>query len=138
MRRVFLDSNVFFYAKAMDRVYGRPCAEVLKSVASGETKGSISALVPLEVANAMRKFGLGRRVRDEVKAMFSLGLEVHPLEASDSLEAVDVAGETGASPYDCAHAVVMRRYGIKDIVSADRDFERFGWVERVDPKAFRA
>jgi predicted nucleic acid-binding protein len=138
LARVYLDSNVFFYAKIMDRTYGRHCAEVLRSVRSGETEGSISALVPLEVANAMKKYGLAAGVADEIRAMFSLGLEVHPLEGTDSREVADVVGETGASPYDCAHAVVMKRYGIEEIVSADRDFDRFDWVRRIDPGSFRA
>jgi predicted nucleic acid-binding protein len=135
---VYLDSNVFFYAKIMDGVFGKACAKVLKSVQSGETKGSISALVPLEVANSMAKYGLGAKAADEIRAMFSLGLVVHPLEGTDSREVAEVIEETGASPYDCAHAVVMKRHGIREIVSADRDFDKFEWVRRIDPRAFKA
>jgi predicted nucleic acid-binding protein len=136
LARVYLDSNVFFYARIMDRGFGEACARVLRSVESGELEGSISSLVPLEVANAMTKYGLGAGVSDEIRAMFSLGLEVHPLDGTDAREVADVVGKTGASPYDCAHAVVMRRYGIREVVSADRDFDRFDWVRRIDPGSF--
>ncbi len=138
MARVYLDSNVFFYARIMDRVFGRPCASVLKSVASGETKAAISTLVPLEVANAMKRYGLASGEADEIRAIFSLSLEVYPLEGPDTREAADVVEQSGASPYDCAHAVVMRRYGLKEIVSADKDFERFDWLKRIDPRSFTA
>lgn len=137
MRRVYVDSNVFFYARIVDRLYGEPCAQVLRSLKSGAVKGALSPLVPLEVANAMRKFGLVREAAGEVRAIYSMGLEVYPLEGTDSREAAEMADETGAGPYDAAHAVVMRRYGISEIISADRVFDRFGWLKRTDPQSFK-
>jgi predicted nucleic acid-binding protein len=60
-------------------------------------------------------------------------VDVLPLEASDLGDVSETFLEIGVSPYDCAHAVLMRRYGIDAIVSADRDFERFDWLRRIDP-----
>jgi predicted nucleic acid-binding protein len=135
---VCVDSNVFLYAKMTDRVFGRPCATVLKSVASGETKAAISTLVPLEVANAMRRYGLASGAADEIRAIFSLSLEVYPLEGADTRKAADVLEQSGVRPYDCAHAVAMRRSGLKEIVSADKDFDKFVWLKRIDPRSFAA
>ncbi|MDG6898702.1 MAG: type II toxin-antitoxin system VapC family toxin [Nitrososphaerota archaeon] len=136
MSRLYLDSNVFFYAKIMDRTFGMDCARVLRSVSSGETKASISTLVPLEVANAMSKFGLGPEAPEEIRAIFSLGLEVYPVESTDVREVAETVGGGAASVHDCTHAVVMRRYGIREVVSADKDFDKFPWVNRIDPRDF--
>ena len=136
MARLYIDSNVFFYAKIMDRVFGNACSNVLRSVASGETKASVSALVPIEVANALTKYGLPNEVPAEIQAIFSMGLEVYPIDDSDAREVAEVFDRTRVSPYDCAHAIVMRRYGLKEIVSADTDFNKFEWVKRIDPRSF--
>lgn len=133
MARAYVDSNVFFYAKIGDRVYGKSCSEVVRRISSGRIEGAISSLIPLEVSNAMRKFGLGREASAEVEAMLSLGMEVFPLEASDLEEVVRVTAEYNVGPYDCAHAVLMKRYGIKEVISADRAFDKFDWIHRVDP-----
>ena len=80
MAKLYVDSNVFFYAKIMDRVFGKPCSEILGDISSGNLQASTSALVPIEVANALRKYGLAKDVVEEVRAIFSLGLEVYAID----------------------------------------------------------
>lgn len=135
MSRVYIDSNVFFYAKIMDKSYGPSCSAVLRSISSKGLDASTSALVPIEVANALTKYGLGREVAAEVRAILSLPMEVYPVEPSDVREGAEVYGESDRSPYDCVHTAIMRRYGIANIVSADRDFDRIKGVRRLDPKS---
>ena len=135
LAKAFLDSNIFFYAKVMDRRYGRACANVIRKVSSGELKASTSALVPVEVSNAMRKFGLAGEIASEVRAMYSLGIEILGIDGPDALEAVEASAKFGVSPYDCLHAVVMRKNGQDTIISADREFDKLGWVKRVDPES---
>jgi predicted nucleic acid-binding protein len=118
----------------MGGLCGQSCSAVLQSVSSGRLKASISALVPLEVANALRKYRLGREVVGEVRAILSLPMEVYPVEPSDVSEGAEIYGEGEGSPYDCVHAAIMRRYGINEIVSADKDFDRIKSVKRLDPK----
>ncbi len=137
MANVYIDSNVFFYAKIMDGIFGESCSGVLSSITLGRTKASISALVPLEVANALAKYGLADEVHAEIQAIFSMGIEVLSLDGPDIREVAEVFGDTEVSPYDCTHAVLMRKHGLKEIISADKDFEKFGWVKRIDPRSFR-
>jgi predicted nucleic acid-binding protein len=136
MEKVYVDSNVFFYAKIGDREYGRSCAEIVRRISDGRLHAAISALVPLEASNALRKYGLGMRAAEEITAILSLGMDVLSLEVSDLSELESAMSETNVSPYDCAHAIVMKRYGIKSIVSADRDFDKFRWLSRTDPRRF--
>ncbi len=134
MTKLYVDSNVFFYAKIMDRVFGKPCSDILRGIASDNLQASTSALVPIEVANALRKYGLAKDVVEEVRAIFSLGLEVYSLDSTDAREAAEIYAATGISPYDCLHAAVMRKNGLNEIISADREFEKIPWIKRLDPR----
>lgn len=136
MSRVYIDSNIFFYARIMDKSYGESCSSILRSISAGKINASISTLVPIEVVNALRKYRLNRSVAAEVRAIMSLPIEIHPVEASDVTDAVEVHEESGGSPYDCVHVAIMKRHDMNVIVSADRDFDRIGGLRRVDPKTF--
>lgn len=135
MVKVYLDSNVFFYAKIMDKVFGKPCSTVLRRVVSNELEASTSVLVPIEVANALRKYGLAKDVADEVRAIFSLGIEIYSIDGADGREAAEIYSEINISPYDCLHAAIMRKNGLKEIISADKDFDRLSWLKRFDPRS---
>ena len=134
MDSYYLDSNVFFYAKIMDRKYGDACARILGHVAEGKLIAATSTLAVLETANALRKYGRLRDVADEIGAIYSMGLTVHELLNLDVRSAVEVFQESTVSAYDCAHAAVMRRTGLRVILSADG--RHFGWIRGltvVDP-----
>ncbi len=132
----FVDSNVFFYAKIMDAEYGASCAEIIRKVQDGNIVAATSALVTLEVANALQKFGLANEVRDTIDSIFSLRIQVFDVERSDVRNAVVMFHHHRISPYDCVHVSVMRHAGIRIIVSADKDFDKIPGVERRDPKLF--
>ncbi len=138
MTKQYIDSNVFFYAKIRDRVYGSACSTILRKIVSGELEAATSALVLVEVANAMRKYGFESEVAKEVRAICSLRIDLCAIDASDVQEATDIYEEVEISPYDCLHAAVMRRYGLKEIVSADKDFDRIKWLKRLDPRSSAA
>ncbi len=130
----FVDSNVFFYAKIMDPEYGAACGRVLQRIHDSHITGVTSTLVTLEVANALRKFGLARQVRDTLDSIFSLPLNIFDLQYSDIRNAVEIFERYSISPYDCAHVAVMRRATSNRIITADRDFDRIHEIERKDPK----
>ncbi len=133
----FVDSNVFFYAKIADTEYGPSCAKVLQMIHDGRITAATSVLVTLEVANALRKFGLAKEVKDTVDSIFSLNLMILGIDGSDIRNAIDIFHRHRISPYDCAHVAVMRRTEIRSIISADRDFEHISNIERRDPKSFQ-
>ncbi len=132
----YVDSNIFFYAKIMDREYGPSCAEVIRSIHDGRTTAAVSTLVALEVANALRKFGLGREVRDTVDSIFSLRMQVASLEQSDLRNAINTFHKYLISPYDCAHVAMMKRLGAQALISADKDFDKITGITRRNPKSF--
>jgi len=130
----FVDSNVFFYAKIFDREYGEACAGVLGKIEKRELDAITSTLVVVELANALRKYGLDDEVKSVVDAVFSLDMRVFEVDSLDVRTAVNMFEEFRISPYDCVHAAVMKKAGVVDIISADRDFDKVEWIRRRDPK----
>jgi len=130
----FIDSNVFFYAKMLDRKYGDACAKVLDKIVRSELEAVTSILVVIELANALRKYRLSDEVKDVVNAVFSLDIRVFEVDSLDVRTAAGIFNEFRISPYDCVHAAVMRKAGIVDIISADKDFDKIAWIKRLDPK----
>lgn len=130
----FIDSNIFFYAKILDREYGDACAKILRKMEMGEIKAVTSTLVIVELANALRKYGLSREVRAVVDAVFSLDIQVFEVDPLDVRIAAQIFDEFKISPYDCVHVAVMKKAGIEEIISADKDFDKINWIRRLDPK----
>ena len=137
MKACFIDSNVFFYAKILDKEYGDLCAKILRKMERGELKAATSTLVIVELANALRKYGLSREVRAVVDAVFSLDIQIFEVDPLDVRVAAQIFEEFKISPYDCVHVAVMRRAGIEEIISADKDFDKIAWIRRLDPKNFK-
>jgi uncharacterized protein len=132
--KFYVDSNVFFYAKIMDKKYGESCSGIIRSIAARELDAAISSLVIIEVANALRKYGRSREVAPEVRAIASLGMETYTVDASDVQEAAEIFDLVGISPYDCLHAAIIRRYKLSQIISADKEFDKIDWLNRIDPQ----
>ena len=132
----FIDSNVFFYSKIMDREYGASCAEVLRKVEDDRIHAATSTLVILEVANALRKFGLMKQVKEVVDSIFSLQLLMLEMTSSDVRNASEISQRLNVSPYDCVHVAVMKRMEIRTIISADKEYDRITDIRRKDPRTF--
>lgn len=131
----YVDSNVFFYAKILDAKYGETCVSIIKDIAKAKLKAAISVLVILEVANTLRKYGFRDEVKNEVDALYSLNMVVNDVDSAIIRGAVDLSYKTGISPYDCVHAVTMKKLGIRRIISADKDFDKIG-LERINPSNY--
>jgi len=130
---IYIDSNIFFYAKIMDRKYGKACADIIEKISEGEIEASISPLVILEVTNAMKKYGMRKDIKNEADAILSLDIEIFPIDSIVARLAMEIFEEVGISPYDCTHIAVMKRYEIKRIFSADKEFDRVPGIKRIDP-----
>ena len=131
----FIDSNVFFYSKILDREYGDSCANVLGKIEKGEIDAVSSTLILVELANALRKYGLSDEVKKVIDAVLSLDIRVFEVDSLDVRAATSIFSEFRISPYDCVHAAVMKKAGISEIISADKEFDRIDWIRRRDPKS---
>jgi len=129
----FLDSNIFVNAKIKDRKYGSSCARVVTDLAEGRLSAATSTLALVEVSNALRKIGLGKDVAPEISSIYSTGITVSELLNVDVRLTVELFRSSGVSPYDCAHAAIMKRIGLDTILSTDPHFEDIPGINRLDP-----
>ena len=129
----FLDSNIFVNAKIKDRKYGSSCARVVTNLAEGRLSAATSTLALVEVSNALRKIGLGKDVAPEISSIYSTGITVSELLNVDVRLTVELFRSSGVSPYDCAHAAIMKRIGLDTILSTDPHFEDIPGINRLDP-----
>lgn len=134
MDSYYLDSNIFFYAKIDDRKYGDSCARILTDLTESKITGATSTLALLEVSNALRKYNRPNDVAEEVQAIYSLDILIHELSNLDVRSAAEIFEKSRVSPYDCAHAAIMRRVGLSKILTANKkDFARIKDLTVVDP-----
>jgi len=129
----FLDSNIFVNAKIKDRKYGSSCARVIIDLAEGRLSAATSTLALVEVSNALKKIGLGKEVALEINSIYSTGITVTELLNVDVRLTVELFRSSSVSPYDCAHAAIMKRIGLDTILSTDPHFEDIPGINRLDP-----
>ena len=125
-----------FMRRFLDREYGESCAKIMRDIVEGRVEAVTSVLVVVEVANALRKYGLGKEAKEVADAIFSLDVPVYGVDVSDVRVAMGFFDEFGISPYDCVHLSVMKRVGALNVISADRDFDKVKWIKRLDPKSY--
>ena len=129
----FLDSNIFVNSKIKDRKYGSSCARLSTDLAEGRLLAATSTLALVEVSNALRKIGLGQEVAPEISSIYSTGITVSELLNVDIRLTVELFRSSSVSPYDCAHAAIMKRIGLDTILSTDPHFENIPGINRLDP-----
>ncbi len=127
--RRFVDSNVFLYVLMADPRYGPRARERLKE----------AGLVTSTLALSQVLAHLDRRRAWSAIPTFLAFLRDKPIEVietglEDFEEALREAERLGLSLSvwdDLVLAVQMRRIGVEEVLSNDRDFDLIPWVRRV-------
>jgi uncharacterized protein len=131
----FIDTNVPIYAAGRAHPLKEPCAQILLLVAEHPQAFVTNAEVLQELLHRYLALRLWPQGRDAFQR-FSVLMEerVEPVHAADVERAADLADahrELGGR--DLLHAAVMRRLGMRRIISADTGFDRLPDLERLDP-----
>ena len=134
--RVFVDANVPMYAAGRDHAFKAPCARFMLAVA----RRRVDAVSDVEVLQEiLHRFAAVRRpsVGFVVFESFASALPViHPVVIDDLWECRAILKDhIDIRPRDAIHAAVMRRVGVRTIVSYDRHFDGIGGIDRVAPDA---
>ncbi|MCD6474195.1 MAG: type II toxin-antitoxin system VapC family toxin [Thermoplasmata archaeon] len=82
--------------------------------------------------NPLRKYGI-KGIKDTIDAILSLDINVRPLDEIIIKMAAEIFDKFGISPYDCIHVATMNARGIKEIISADKEFDKITNIKRIDP-----
>lgn len=145
MADALIDTNVFMYAAGGEHPYREPCRRVVSGLQTGRV-GPHRAVLDAELFQelAYRFVSIGR-------ASVGLELQRNVLALSLPVLAVDAevvstfvrhqqtyAAELAArsvSVRDVLHLAAATRHGVGVVVTADRDFDRFREIVRLDPRA---
>ena len=125
--RVFIDTNVFIYAFEFQNSNS---AKVIELLNEGEIEATISEQVLKEVTRYFEKFHstiLSKKFR---RYLFDNCVIVKKEELN--LQITDLKGKIKEK--DIEQLAATKKYGIKFLISYDRDFE--GFEEYVTPKQF--
>ena len=131
----FIDTNVPIYAAGRAHPLKEPCAQILLLVAEHAQAFVTDAEVLQELLHRYLALRLWPQGRDVFQRFSTLMQErVEAVQAGDVEFAASLADdfqELGGR--DLLHAAVMRRLGVRQIISADKDFDLLRDVERLDP-----
>ena len=134
----YLDTNVIGYAIESHPKYGNACKKILQDVQDGTLKVAASLLVLCEILGVLRKINkeldkLGKThldVRASIDAILSIPIvwiENEPFIVKRAAEyTFSIPGA------DHIHLASMEVNGIREIISADGDFDKTD-VRRIDP-----
>ena len=131
---LFIDSNIPLYASGPPHDLKEPSSRVLVLMDQQPAHFVTSAEVLQEVLH------LSLRRRDPGVRLFhafniAMAGRVEAVYPEDVEAAADIVGnQPGLEARDGVHLAVMRRLGVRHMVSADARLSRINGVERLDPR----
>jgi uncharacterized protein len=132
---LFLDTNVPVYAAGGPHPLRQPCWEILGLVADRPDSFITDTEVLQEIVHrflAQHRWPHGNGIFKEFYNLLNPHIEpVLPLDVWRCAELAD--GSNRADARDLIHIAVMERLGVTEIVSADRGFDDFPAINRIDP-----
>jgi hypothetical protein len=129
---IFLDSNVPMYLVGAEHPNKHAARRILERLIAGSERLVTDAEVIQEILH--RYVAIRRRdaVGPCVDALLGLADEVFPVDLADALGARDLlASEERLSARDALHVAVMRRYGVRRILTFDAGFDAVEGIERI-------
>ena len=133
---LFIDANIPMYAEGRDHRLKAPSAEFMLAVARRRVDAVSDVEVLQEILHRYRAVG---RQSDGfvVFETFATAVQIfHAIALDDLWECRAILKRhRGLQPRDAIHAAVMRRNGIRTVVSYDRHFDELPDIERVTPDA---
>ncbi|MBM4437191.1 MAG: PIN domain-containing protein [Actinobacteria bacterium] len=135
MAHVFLDSNVLLRHLLQDvSEQAARATAYLEKVESGEVAARISDAVVMETVFVLERSvrATKREIRELVLPLLELRGLVLPGKRRFR-RVFDLYADQNISFVDAYHVVQMKRWGIGDVVSFDRDFDRLVEVRRREP-----
>lgn len=134
MSRVLLDTNVILYAIGGPHPLAEPCRRVIRL--AGE--GGLTAEAPVDLIQEVLHHRT-RRLHDREQAAREANAaarlcRLHAVLPEDALMATRLfASSPSLSARDAIFAAIAVRHGLREIISADDDFDGLPSLTRIDP-----
>ncbi len=136
---VFLDSNIFMYAAGKQHPYKNPCLHILKDIETQSLLGVVDTETFQELLYRYSHIGLIEKGIQLCNDILKYPLKILSVTESDirlAIELVEEYRDTKFTPRDAIHAAILKNNGIKELFSADKDFDNFDFISRIDPKDY--
>ncbi len=136
---VFLDANIFMYAAGKPHPHKNPCLHILKDVEIRTLVSAVNTEILQELLYRYRHIGIADKGIQLCKDILKYPLKILPVMEADMRLAIDLFDQhrkNGVKPRDAIHAATMKNNRIVQILSADRDFDNFDFLNRIDPKDY--
>jgi len=129
----YIDSSAFVYAAVYEGAKADKARELINhTVHSGDAL--TSSLTIDELTWVVWRITKNKDVAvKEAKRLFRFhGLEIVPVEATDAYDSLGLLGkQEQMRPRDAIHLTIAKRYGCKEIISDDSDFDDRDGIERI-------
>jgi predicted nucleic acid-binding protein len=129
---IFIDSNIPMYLIGAPHHNKDAARRLLESAIERAERLVTDAEVMQEILHRYSAIRRPDAIQPAFNALLGVVDEVFPIEAQDVESARDVLlGESGLSSRDALHVAIMRRHGVRRILTFDSAFERAPGLERV-------
>jgi predicted nucleic acid-binding protein len=136
---IFLDVNVFMYAAGAPHPYKESCIRILNDIETGTIAAAINTEILQELLYRYSHIGIpdkGIQLCREILLYPLMILPVTELDLRLAIDLFEVHRAPGIYPRDAIHAATMQNNGIAKLISADKDFDSFGFIGRTDPLTY--
>jgi len=132
----FLDANVFMYAAGAPHAYKEPCVRILADVETDKLVATVDTEIFQELLYRYSHINLAEKgvllCRDILRYRMVI-LPVEELDIRETIELYNSLRHKGVKPRDVIHAAVMKNHDISRVISADKHFDHFDFLSRIDP-----
>ena len=134
---VFLDVNIFMYAAGKSHSYKNPCLHILKDIETQELIGAVNTEIFQELLYRYGHIGLIEKGIQLCKDIFKYPLTIFPITEGDIRLSIELIEQyKNIKPRDAIHVATLKNNRIEKLISADKDFDNFDFITRIDPKDY--
>lgn len=129
---IFIDSNIPMYLIGKEHPNKSRALSLLNRLILDEERLVTDAETLQEILHRYKSIHRTDAIQPAFDTLLGLVDEVFPVELTDMIKAKDLLTSfPGVSARDTVHAAVMERNNVTRIISFDKDFDRFPFLERI-------
>jgi predicted nucleic acid-binding protein len=136
---IFLDVNVFMYAAGKPHAYKNPCLHILKDVETQALAAVVNTETFQELLYRYSHIGVAEKGVQLCNDILKYPITILPITKADielAIELFEQHKDAGVKPRDAIHAATLKNNNLTQLISADKDFDSFDFLTRIDPKDY--
>ena len=136
----FLDANVFIYAyykpkrtlTEREKKLKEEAKRIISDISEGREKAATTVVHLSEIVNILKHGMTPKELTDFILGLYFLdNLEIYGVSEAEYFAAAELAADLKIDPNDALAIDFMRRNGIEEIYSFDKDFEGKDGIKRL-------